>query len=288
MNDKEKQLINNLKALRTDYPMVYKYIKSIVILIIIFPILIWGTYFIGDCGYVLINTSLEVGDALTFYGFILAFIGTVLLGALALWQNNKLSLINNDLIKQQYKPVITVSYLVDVADEKEKFRTYYRTIERNDKDIIVNNGFSSKPTYYPYAILSIKNIGLGPAVKCEVFWYNLDDVEGLNSLDEIKDIAIDNFYEKVSYSYFEYFENENIKRGPWLLFTEFDLGISEETNKLNLVFSFEKNVKVLHSILEIHYENLLGVKHKKLVYLAYENGEPSMFPVSKEYLVGGF
>lgn len=287
MNDKEKQIINNLKALRMDYPMIYKYIKSVVIVIIILPILIWGTYFVGDCGFVLINTSLEVGDALTFYGSILAFIGTILLGALALWQNNKLNLINNDLMKQQYKPIITVSHLVDVADEKEKFRTYYRTVERNKEGMIVNNGFSSKPTYSPYAILSIKNIGLGPAIKNEVFWYKLDKVEGLNSLDKIKDRFIDNFYDKLSYSNFEYYENGNIKNGPWLLYTEFDLGVSEETSKLNLLFSFEENTKVLHSIIEIHYENLLGIKSKKLVYLAYENGKTSIHPVSKEYKVGG-
>lgn len=119
----------------------------------------------GDLGYVLINTSLGVGDALTFYGSILTFIGTVLLGAIALLQNNKLSVINNDLMKQQYKPVITVSHLVDVEDEKEKFKTYYRIVERNVR-VIVNNGFSSKPTRSLDAILSIKNIGSGPAVKC--------------------------------------------------------------------------------------------------------------------------
>lgn len=108
-------------------------------------------------------------------------------------------------------------------------------------------------------------------------------MEGLSSLDEIKDTSIDNFYEKVSYSYFEYYEDGNIKSGPWLLYTEFDLGISEETNTLNLVFSFENSVKCLHSIIEIHYENVLGIKQKKLMYLAYEKGKASMFPVSKEF-----
>jgi hypothetical protein len=98
MNDKEKQIINKLKALKLNYPMIYKYMKRAVIVIIIVPILIWGAYFVGDCGFVLIRTSLAVGDALTFYGSILAFIGTVLLGALALWQNKKANEINERLL----------------------------------------------------------------------------------------------------------------------------------------------------------------------------------------------
>lgn len=118
MNDKEKQIINNLKALRMDYPMIYKYIKNIVIVIIILPILIWGTYFVGDCGFVLINTSLEVGDALTFYGSILAFIGTVLLSALALWQNNKANKTNERLVN-----------LENSRENKILFEMYFSYVE---------------------------------------------------------------------------------------------------------------------------------------------------------------
>lgn len=40
MNDKENQIINSLKELRTDYPMIYKYIKNVVFVIIFIPILI--------------------------------------------------------------------------------------------------------------------------------------------------------------------------------------------------------------------------------------------------------
>lgn len=52
----------------------------------------------GDNGYVLICTSLEVGDALGFYGSLLTFIGTLFLGLLALWQNKKANEINMNLL----------------------------------------------------------------------------------------------------------------------------------------------------------------------------------------------
>lgn len=118
MNDKEKQIVNNLKVLRMDYPMIYKYIKSIVVVIIVLPILIWGTYFVGDCGFVLIKTSLGIGDALTFYGSILAFIGTVLLGALALWQNKKANEINERLLN-----------LENSRENKILFEMYFSYVE---------------------------------------------------------------------------------------------------------------------------------------------------------------
>ena len=288
MNEEEKRVLKGVDRFKATYPTFYKVIKIVVVGLIVYPVIIWSAYFLADNGFVLIRTSLGVGDAFGFYGSILAFIGTVLLGALALWQNNKLNKINNDLVQQQYKPIITVSPLLNITDEMEKFRTFYRTVHRNENGILINSGYSSEQTYYPYTILSIKNIGLGPAVKIEIFWYNLDSVKGLNSLEEIKEKSIDNFYDKISYSDFEYSENNLIKRKPWLLFTEFDLGISEEANRLNLLFTFEENTKSLYSIIEIQYENLLGIKHKKLMYLNYANRESSMLPVSKEYIVGGF
>ena len=288
MNEKEKSILRHIDKFKYTYPTFHILIRIVAIVLLAFPVIIWIAYFIGDSGFILIRTSLGIGDALGFYGSLLAFLGTILLGALALWQNNKLNKINNDLVQQQYKPVITILFLLDITDEKERFRTYYRTVQRNEKGILINNGYSSQQTYSPYTILSIKNIGLGPAVKIEIFWHNLDSIKGLSSLEEIKDINIENFYDKISCSDFEYFENNIIKREPWLLFTEFDLGISEETNKLNFLFSFDNSTKSLYSIIEIRYENLLGIKCKKLMYLSYSNSEVSVLPISKEYIVGGF
>lgn len=259
----------------------YSMVISTIVLFISIPLLINESYK-QNLGYI---TVWEGKDLLAFYGSILTFIGTVFLGALTLYQNKTLSLINNDLVKHQYKPVITISTLVDLSDEKEKDRTYYRIVERNEESILINNGYSSKPIDFINAVLSIKNIGLGPSIKNEIFWYKLKEVEGLNTLDEIEKTNINDFYEKISYVDLEYEDNGKIKNKPWLLYTEFDLGISEDTNRLNLVFKFEENVETLHSIIEIRYENLLGLKYKKLIYLGYKNKKASILPISKEYKI---
>lgn len=188
-----------------------------------------------------------------------------------------------DLIQHQYKPLITVSPSVDENDEKEKFRTYYRTVEKSDSGILINNGWTQKQTYFPYAKLSFVNIGLGPAVNVQLFWYQLDSVKGILELEEIKDNNIEGFYDKVKYSNFTFTENGKVKNEPWPIYTEFELGVSEETNRLNLLFSFENNVMAFYSIIEIRYENLMGEKFKKLLYLSFDNGAV-MLPVSKEYM----
>lgn len=252
------------------------------ILIVIMPLIINETYKVNK-GYI---TLWSPEDVLSYYGSILAFISTSFLGYLSLLQNNRLNKINSELTRQQFKPIITISPSVDLSDEKEKQRTYYRIVEKNNNGVLINNGYSSKQSYFPYAILSIKNIGLGPAVNFGVFWYKLDSVKGLNSLDEILNKNIVDFYDVITYSAFDFEENNQIKKGPLQLFTEFDLGISDENNKLNLIFSFEENVTPFHSIVEINYENLLGAKFKKLVYLGYIE-TAYILPVSKEYLSGG-
>lgn len=150
--------------------------------------------------------------------------------------------------------------------------------------MLINHGWSQHKTYYPYAKLSFRNIGLGPAINVQLFWYKLDKVKGISNFDEIKEKNIEDFYDKVEYSYFTYLENDNIKTEPWMIFTEFELGVSEENNKLNLLFSFEENVDNLHSIIEISYENLMGRKFKKLLYLGFDEN-PMVLPVSKEYFL---
>lgn len=91
MNESIKRFINTLRRNIKIRP--YTYLLWGTLTIIVVPIIIWLLYFIGDCGYVLLNISLSSGDALGFYGAFLSFIGTVVLGAIALWQmkNRKLN-----------------------------------------------------------------------------------------------------------------------------------------------------------------------------------------------------
>ena len=77
---------------------------------------IWLIYLLGDHGVVFIHTSLGVGDALSFYGTVLTFVGTVALSALALWQNKQISLKSQEYTelverneRQRNLPVLKIS-----------------------------------------------------------------------------------------------------------------------------------------------------------------------------------
>lgn len=86
MDEKVKKRFNNILQKVKSKPYQYGFFFALFTLLVI-PGAIWVAYFIGDCGFVLINTSLTVGDALGFYGTVLTFIGTTFLGVVAYRQN---------------------------------------------------------------------------------------------------------------------------------------------------------------------------------------------------------
>jgi hypothetical protein len=98
MNESLKKMFEDVKKHVTKKPYKYCFFGFLILLII--PFFTWVVYYIGDCGAVLVKTSLDVGDALVFDGSLLAFIGTVVLGLLACWQNKKATNLNEKLQKE--------------------------------------------------------------------------------------------------------------------------------------------------------------------------------------------
>ena len=84
IENKAKRLFSKIKA----RPYLWGFWSAAILLSI--PIIVWLLYFIGDNYFVLMHTSLTVGDALGFYASLLAFVGTIVLGAIAVWQNLRL------------------------------------------------------------------------------------------------------------------------------------------------------------------------------------------------------
>lgn len=251
------------------------------IIIILIPIII-NVMYLSNEGYL---TVWDGSDVLMFYGSVLSFTGTILLGGLALWQNERLNGINKKLTEQQYKPILTSTPLIDINDPKEKQYTFFRTLEQNGKGIMINNGYSSKPTYSPHAFIGLVNIGLGPAIDITTYIHKLKSVDGLESLDEIKITNIENFYDRIHFENYEYYEDGDIKSNTeWQIYTDFNLGISEQNNKLNLIFSFKNINEPVHSIIQFQYKNILGNMFKQYIYLCYDN-DPSVLPISKIFTV---
>lgn len=88
--------MQSFKDYKKSYPFLYHWMTRLSVLLLIIPFAIWLLYFIGDI-FGGIPTSISAGEFLNFYGSFLAFLGTVALGALALWQNVKANEINNRL-----------------------------------------------------------------------------------------------------------------------------------------------------------------------------------------------
>lgn len=115
MNDRIKKHIDILWKKIKLKP--YKWAAWIAIIFLIIPLIIFACYWIGDNYFVLIKTSLSVGDALGFYGSLLAFLGTVTLGAITIIQNNRATKQNNVLYEDGLRAQLPV-FETSNADEK--------------------------------------------------------------------------------------------------------------------------------------------------------------------------
>lgn len=106
---------------------------SLLFVLSFIPLIVWLCYFIGDCGFVLVKTSLTIDGYLGFYGAFLAFLGTVALSTIALWQNRVYQLDNQKLNQKIFEIQIfsNASFfkvesckVVFDDDEMERFHLY--------------------------------------------------------------------------------------------------------------------------------------------------------------------
>ncbi len=98
---KEEKLFARLKALKKDYIHLYRRVRFLVTLLLLMPLVFFFAYLAGDYGFGIIKTSLSIDGILAFYGGFLAFIGTVSLGCLTVWQSIRANELNNKVIQRQ-------------------------------------------------------------------------------------------------------------------------------------------------------------------------------------------
>lgn len=94
---------------------------GVLVVVLTIPILINELYKIGlktDSGYV---TLWEAKDVLVFYGSFLSFVGTVALGMLVLWQNQKFKK-ENDKVQERLEKMN--KKILELDDSKEKERIF--------------------------------------------------------------------------------------------------------------------------------------------------------------------
>jgi hypothetical protein len=254
--------------------MAKRIIKVLGIVIFLFfmcigiPLIINEMY-LNNKGYI---TVWDVKDVLVFYGTILSFIGTVFLGGLVLYQNERLNKINKNLTEQQYKPILTCTWITseDLNDQKEKRRSFFKDIKQNSENVMIRTSCSGEQTSCPDVSLALINIGLGPAINIKIFIHKLKSIEGVAvSIDGFKLPNVENFYDDITFENYEYCEEDKKASGVCKIYKDFDLGISEENNRLNLNFNFQDINKNTYSILEFKYENISQTKFTQYMYLGY-------------------
>lgn len=160
LNDKEKIFLLQYYEFKKDYPNICFYIKYICLFLFIIPTIIFISYFIGERGYVLIYTNLSIGDALSFYGSVLSFLGTISLGIVALWQNHKANQINLRLLNiTEDTGIPTIDIMQCNYDEFKKIDlNQVIEININDTDIILNKYNEPEDYCNPFFVFKVKNV----------------------------------------------------------------------------------------------------------------------------------
>ncbi len=86
---------------------------AILLLVLVMPLLIDGAYILGE-RWLIIRTKWDAADALSFYGSTLSLLGTVVLGAISIYQNrnaHKLNLQMQQLERAKFTSMISLSEL---------------------------------------------------------------------------------------------------------------------------------------------------------------------------------
>lgn len=146
----KKDVINREKIVYICLTMLNAFL-----LVVSIPFLINESY-LGNIGYV---TMWEAKDVLSFYGSLLSFIGTVFLGALALWQNYQYKRQADEFSELQLRPYINI-FNSNVCPSLPLL------------DIL-----KAKNTDLTYVTLRLQNVGTSNILDIKCSKYFIDDVE---------------------------------------------------------------------------------------------------------------
>lgn len=143
---------------------------------------------------------------------------------------------------------------LDNNAQNKVFRIFNDTDGRiyNDGYIILRTPGKTEPDgFRKSANIKVTNKGLSTAFQVCVYLYDLKSVKGLASLDEIATTPIDDFYDKIDYKGYTYYEETGVDAEPvknesgWLISPQYNL--CANAGEFNLVFDFSKVTQKYHS-----------------------------------------
>lgn len=153
------------------------------------------------------------------------------------------------------------------------------------KESLINHGFEIKKLQNiaeKVKSIKVRNIGLSTAFSVNTYIYKLENVRGLESLNEIRKRNIDKFYEKIQTSNYEYKEDGEVLKDEWQIFTTFNLSI-DDRSEINFVFKFNKIKSEFHNIIEFRFNDIYENEYYQLLYLYFDDIEIKLLPISKVY-----
>lgn len=179
---------------------------------------------------------------------------------------------------------------LDNNAQNKVFRIFNDTDGRiyNDGYIILRTPGKTEPDgFRKSANIKVTNKGLSTAFQVCVYLYDLKSVKGLASLDEIATTPIDDFYDKIDYKGYTYYEETGVDAEPvknesgWLISPQYNL--CANAGEFNLVFDFSKVTQKYHSILKFEFEDIYQKKYHQFLYLYFDKEECAALPISKLY-----
>ncbi len=135
----ESNIVEHLETFKKEYPIFTSILLMVFSMLMIVPVIIWLLYYIGDSGLILIYNSPSIGDTLSFYGSLLAFIGTICLGGLAFWQNIKANDINEKLLKLEIdrESLLNTPFISHIGTKPKVFYKYSHITSDSLRDITI-------------------------------------------------------------------------------------------------------------------------------------------------------
>lgn len=157
MNERLERAFQIVKQKVGEKPYLWATATTVIGLIII-PIFIWVSFLVGDNGFVIIHTSLSVGDALGFYGSVLAFIATGALGLIAVMQNNRLQTLETGVANRNNSCNIYVKHYEGYTTKRlsnenespyETSTSYFNiTVENHSEPFLKKLQYSLRKIYF--------------------------------------------------------------------------------------------------------------------------------------------
>lgn len=224
----------------------------------------------------------------------IGFLG-IIFGAIIALEGVSITIENeNDRMREQQQ--LSVIPCLDINGFKEFNKDNENNIfiaieEKNGT--LMNDGYTitsdnSLPDgFRPSVNFRIKNIGLSTAFSINTFISKIDEVEGLNSIEDLevrRREVIVGFYDKIKTSNYTRIVGGEEYNDEWQIYNTFNLS-NDERSEINFVFDLSTTTRdsKFFNVIEFRYSDIYENHYYQLVYFYFDKNKVALMPMSKVY-----